>query len=101
MSNKETQEREEKLKIIAKKMQDSGIKFPDIREREWLKSNSKVSKALNYIIEAENILLELDDYQMENNQLYPEIEDMMLQLGSLRRDFTNFVDNNLEILKLK
>lgn len=46
-------------------------------------------------------MVDLDEYQMENGQNYPEIEDMMLQLGELRNNFTNFIDNNLELLKLK
>ena len=101
MNEEELKKREEELKMIAKKIQDSGLKFPDIREREWSKIDSKVSKILNYLIEAENILVDLDEYQMENGQNYPEIEDMMLQLGELRNNFTNFIDNNLELLKLK
>jgi len=93
--------REEKLKVIVNKIQDSDLQFPDIREREWSKIDSKVSKVLNLLVEAENIMVDLDEYQMENGQNYPEIEDMMLQLGELRNNFTNFVDNNLEMIELK
>lgn len=34
MNEEELKKREEELKMIAKKIQDSGLKFPDIRERE-------------------------------------------------------------------
>ena len=73
----------------------------DIREKEWMKNDSKVASLLKLLIEAENILIDLDEYQMDNDQCYPEIEDMMLQLGEIRNDFTEFVDNNLEILDIK
>lgn len=72
-----------------------------ILEREWLKVDSKASKLLKLLMEAEDIMITLDEYQMENNQCYPEIEDMMLQLGLLRDKYSKFVDNNLELLKLK
>lgn len=101
MENEELQKREEELKMIAKKIQDSGLQFPDIREKEWLKVDSKVSELLRLLIAAENIMLDLDEYQMENGQCYPEIEDMMLQLGELRNSYSKFIDNNLDLLKLK
>ncbi len=101
MNKEDLQRREEELKMIAKKIQDSGLQFPDIREREWLKVDSKASKLLKLLMEAEDIMITLDEYQMENNQCYPEIEDMMLQLGLLRDKYSKFVDNNLELLKLK
>ena len=77
MNKEGLKKREKELKMIAKKIQGSDLKFPDIREREWSKIDSKVSKILNYLIEAENILVDLDEYQMENGQNYPEIEDMI------------------------
>lgn len=33
MNKEDLQRREEELKMIAKKIQDSGLQFPDIRER--------------------------------------------------------------------
>ena len=101
MNKEDLQRREEELKMIAKKIQDSGLQFPDIREREWLKVDSKASKLLKLLMEAEDIMITLDEYLMENNQCYPEIEDIMLQLGLLRDKYSKFVDNNLELLKLK
>lgn len=73
----------------------------DIRYKDWINIDSKVSKLLKLLIEAEDILIDLDEYQMENDQIYPEIEDMMLQLGELRNDYSNFIDNNLDLLKQK
>lgn len=101
MNDEELQKKEEILKTIAQKIQDSNLKFPDIREREWLKLNSKASQLLKLLIEAENIMIDLDTYQMENNQCYPEIEDMMLQLGVIREKYSKFVDDNPEVLDLK
>lgn len=101
MNQEEIEKREEELKMIARKIQESGLQFPDVRDREWSKLDSKVSRVLKLLVEAEDIMVELDEHQMENEQNYPEIEDMMLQLGELRGNFTNFIDNNLELLKLK
>ena len=101
MKNEELKKREEVLRLITKKMQESGLKFPDIRDRDWLKIDSKVSKVLKLLVAAEDIMIDLDEYQMDNNQIYPEIEDMMLQLAELRKDFIDFVDNNLELIELK
>ena len=101
MDQNELEIREEELQMLANKIQDSGLSFPDIRDREWLNSDSKASKVLNLLIQAENLLIELDELQMENGQNYPEIEDMMLEIGELRSSFTNYVDNNLDLLKIK
>ena len=101
VSEEELRKREEELKMIARKIQDSGLQFPDVRDRKWLKIDSKVSRILKFLVDAEDIMVDLDEYQMENGQIYPEIEDMMLQLGELRNNFTNFVDNNLDLLELK
>lgn len=82
-----------------KKSFNKGIQ--DIRERDWLKLNTPAAKALKYILEAEDILISLDDYQMENNQAYHEIEDMMLSIGDLRKRYTKYIDNHEELLLLK
>lgn len=73
----------------------------DIRYREWLNLNTLASKCLKSIIEAENILMSLDDYQQKNNQCYPEIEDLMLKIGDLRRNYTKYMDEHEEIILLK
>lgn len=75
-------------------------KMKDIRYREWLKYNTKVSQALLHIINAENILWELDDFSLENDQCYPEIEDFYNQLAALRADITKYVDENPDILNV-
>ncbi|MBR6948748.1 MAG: hypothetical protein IKH54_01005 [Bacilli bacterium] len=73
----------------------------DIRYREWLNLNTPASKCLKNIIEAENILISLDDYQQKNNQCYPEIEDLMLKIGEVRRSYTKYMDEHEEIILLK
>jgi len=72
----------------------------DIRYREWLKYDTKISQVLMHIISAENILGELDDYSLENGQCYPEIEELYNQLAAVRADLTKYVDENLDILKI-
>lgn len=88
-----------KLCLEYEKSFNKGIQ--DIRERDWLKLNTPAAKALKYILEAEDILISLDDYQMENNQAYHEIEDMMLSIGELRKRYTKYIDNHEELLLLK
>jgi hypothetical protein len=95
------EERKELTQKIADKIKKSGKQLPDIRLRDWSNNNTPASKLHNLLIEAENILLYLDDIQMKNDQCYPEIEDFMLQIGALREKYTNFVDNNKKILDIK
>ena len=44
----------------------------------------------------ENILAELDDFSLENNQCYPEIEEFYNQLAALRAELTKYVDDILK-----
>ena len=97
---RELEKREEEMKMIAKKIQDSGLRFPDIREREWSKINIDTAKLLNLLIEAEDILVNLDEYQMNNGQCYPDVEDMLLEIGYLRAKYTDFVEKNIEVLNI-
>jgi hypothetical protein len=76
------------------------VKIPDIREREWLQSNNDAAKVLKLLIEAEDILFNLDEYQTNNGQCYPDIEDMLLEIGYLRAKYTDFVEKNIEILNI-
>lgn len=93
--------RKETIEMIARKIQDSSIQMPDIRERSWKNIDSDTAKLLNLLIEAEDILIELDEYQMKNGQNYPEFEDFMLQIGDIRARYTEFIDKNLDILDIK
>ncbi len=81
--------------------QNDIVQLSDIRERSWINHNSRASKLLKLLIDAENILLELDEYQVENNQSYPEIEDMMLEFGEFREKYTKFIEKNPELLKIE
>ena len=92
--------RKESLQFIVDKIQNSGLEFPDIRDRSWSKKDCDAARLLNLLVEAENIFLKLDDFQMENGQCYPEIENMMLQIGELRSKYLEFVDNHIEILEV-
>ena len=73
----------------------------DIRERSWEKNNCDAAKLLNLLIETENLLISLDEYQNDNGQCYPEFEDFMLQIGDIRYRYTEFIDNNLDILDIE
>ena len=101
MSEEDFKRRKEELEMIARKIQGSGLQMPDIRERNWRNIDCEASKLLNLLIEAEDLLIKFDEYQMENDQCYPEFEDLMLQIGDIRSKYTTFVDNNLEILTIK
>lgn len=94
------EQRQEELEMLVKKIQESGLQFPDIRDRDWMKLDSKAAQVLNLLIEAENILTELDEYQMENGNCYPDIEDIALEFGLLRKKYTDFVDENKEVLMI-
>ena len=93
--------RKETIEMIARKIQESGMQMPDIRDRSWRNINSDTAKLLNLLIEAEDILIRLDEFQMENGQNYPEFEDFMLQIGDIRSRYTEFIDKNLDVLDIK
>lgn len=93
--------RKETIEMIARKIQESGLQMPDIRERNWRNIDCDAAKLLNLLIEAEDLLVKFDEFQMENGQCYPEFEDFMLQLGDLRARYTEFIDKNLDIINIK
>ena len=101
MSEQDIEIRKEELEMIARKIQESNIQMPDIRERNWRNIECDASRLLSLLIEAENLLLQFDEYQMENDQCYPEFEDLMLQVGEIRAKYTDFVDKNLQVLEIK
>lgn len=101
MTDDELSLRKETIEMIARKIQDSGLQMPDIRNRSWKNIDSDTAKLFNLLIEAEDILIKLDEYQMENGQCYPEFEDFMLQIGDIRKRYTEFIDNNQETLNIK
>lgn len=85
---------------LASKIKKVDGKMNDIRYREWLKYDTKVSQALMYIISAENVLGELDDFSLENDQCYSEIETLYNRLAAVRADLTRYVDENPDILNI-
>jgi len=101
MSNDEFESRREELEMIAQKYQKSGLEYPDIRDRYWIKKDCDAGKILDCLIKAEDMLNNLDEFQMNHDQCYPDIEDMMLQIGELRKHFTDYVDSNPELLDIK
>lgn len=72
----------------------------DIRYKEWICLNTPISNTLKSIIETEDLLSELDDYSTNHNQCYPIFEDLKLQISSIRREFTAFVEKNREVLEI-
>lgn len=72
----------------------------DIRIRDWMNLDTKVSNAAKLLISAENILTELDDFQLWNGQDYPDLEDFNLQLSEFRNKFINYIDGHKELLTM-
>ena len=97
---------EERLKEVLSagdeiiKRKEEIMTLKDIRLRDWQKLDTRVSKILNLLIEAEDILGEIDDYQMDNDQCYPDIEDIYNQVANIRGEYTIYIDNNLELLEI-
>ncbi len=85
---------------LSDQIKEAEGKMKDVRFREWLKLDSKISQALLYIINAENILGELDDFSLENDQCYPEFEDFCNEIAAVRAEITRYVDENPEILEI-
>lgn len=72
----------------------------DIRLRDWMTLDTRVSHILRLLIETENILIELDDYQREHNQCYEDLEDFNLKLFVYRKEFTKYIDEHPELLEI-
>lgn len=93
--------RKETIEMIARKIQESGLQMSDIRERSWKNIDCDAARLLILLVEAEDLLIKFDEFQMNNDQCYPEFEDFMLQLGDIRARYTEFIDKNLDILNIK
>ena len=70
----------------------------DIRLRDWMETNTYVARVAKLLIEADNILTDLDDYQVRHDQIYPDIEDFELKVNSLLYEFIKYIDENKELL---
>ena len=81
-----------------KKREEQIRKMKDVRLRDWMETNTYVARVARLLIETENILTDLDDYQVRHNQIYPDIEDFNLQVGAIRDDFIKYIDDNKELL---
>ena len=81
-----------------KKREEAIAKLKDIRLRDWQKLDTYASKLLNLLIEAEDILGMFDDFQLWNGQCYPDFETLYNRLETIRMDFTNYIDENPELL---
>jgi hypothetical protein len=73
----------------------------DIRFRDWMQLDTKVSRALKLLIELEDIFYDIDKISLDNDQCYPEFEDFMLQIGELTKEFINCVDKDITLLDIK
>ena len=76
-------------------------KIKDIRYTEWINDKSKVSLVLKKLIEVEDLLIDLDEYNTNNNLDYDNLEDFMLQIGELREEFTDYVEKNTDLKEIK
>ncbi len=77
------------------------INLKDIRKKDWLEKDSTVSTILENLINVENLLISLDEYNTDKNLNYDLIEDFMLQIGNIREKFTNYIDQNIELTNIK
>lgn len=73
----------------------------DIRYKEWINDKSKVSLVLKKLIEVEDLLIDLDEYNTKNNLDYDNLEDFMLQIGEIREEFTDYVEKNTDLKEIK
>lgn len=71
----------------------------DIRFRDWINYNTDISKALKLLIELEDIFYDIDKISLDNDQCYPEFEDFMLQIGEIRKEYTQYIDDNKFLLQ--
>jgi len=98
------QERIELLKEygenIQKAIEQNGGKIFDNRSRKWMKLNTKVSETFRLMIQLEDLLIQLDDYQMKNGQEYTDLEEFSLQKSLLRDKFANYIDEHPELLEI-
>ena len=99
--NKENNKKIEKITNVVNEIQNNCILLDDIRNKEWLKKDSTVSDIQNKLIEVENLLMSLDEYNTNNGLDYDYIEDFMLQIGKIREAFSNYVDKNSELTDIK
>lgn len=72
----------------------------DIRFRSWMEEDTRISKALKLIIEAEDILMDFDDYQLWKDSKYCDFEEFHNQLAYLRSNLLEYVDKTPDVLKL-
>ena len=101
------QERIEELLKLGEEVKKREDKMTDIRPRDWMNLDTRVSKvlrllieALRLLIEAEDILMDLDDYQMGNGQYYTDFEELYNQLADIREHFADYIDKHLELLTM-
>ena len=72
----------------------------DIRPRDWMSLDTRVSKLLRLLIEVEDELTDLFDYQNDNNGCYPSFENFYNQVGDIRSRFADYIDNHKELLTM-
>ena len=94
------QERINTLIKLGEEIKKREDKMTDIRPRDWMNLDTRVSKVLKLLIEAEDILMDLDDYQMGNGQYYTDFEELYNQLADVREHFANYIDKHLELLTM-
>ena len=94
------EERLKTLKEIGNMVKENEDKLTDIRKRDWMTMDNRFAKALNLFIELEDILTDLDDYQMETGQYYTDFEELSNQLSHTREHFTKYIDSHPELLTM-
>lgn len=94
------QERIDALLKLGEEIKKREDKMTDIRPRDWMNLDTRVSKTLKLLIEAEDNLMDLFDYQNDNDGCYPSFEDFYNQVADIRSRFADYVDEHKELLTM-
>ncbi len=74
--------------------------------RDWMNNRSDISKAIYHLSKAANYLLVWGDIEEKlgldsNNEHVKQLEFFFNMVSGLQSDITEYIDNNLEVLKLE
>jgi hypothetical protein len=73
----------------------------DIRYKEWINKDCKVSQALKLFIELEDILGELNDYFFKQGDWGNDFEDYKIDVGVTRYEFCKTVEKDETLFDIK
>lgn len=84
---------------MTKKLEGRVPSLGDIRYRKWMEGNTYVAQVVRLLIAADDILSDLDDFQIhESDNYFCYFEDFELQVDSIIHDFIKYVDDHEKVL---